>query len=205
MEPILIPSQRAKQRADTRQKIISAALLLFEDKGFIESKTQELATMAGVSHGLIFAHFKTKDDLLLAVANQFLSQVDLLTRKALRESRTLEELLHAHLFALARYEKLYTRFIQEKHLLPEKVQSLLVEINSAVSSHLKTVIVNEKNKIHLGIKEQELFFLFNCWLGLVHHYLMNANLFAHGKSVIAEKKNEMVSTFIRLIAQKKGK
>ena len=42
--------------------------------------------------------------------------------------------------------------------------------------------------------------LFNTWLGLVHYYLMNADLFAPGESVLSRYQDELVSHFLALIS-----
>jgi hypothetical protein len=41
--------------------------------------------------------------------------------------------------------------------------------------------------------------LFNTWIGLVHHYLVNRDLFATGDSVIAEKGDLLVNHFMSLV------
>jgi AcrR family transcriptional regulator len=50
-----------------RERILAAAEKLFAERGFDRTSTARIATEAGVPHGLIFYHFKTKMDLLLAV------------------------------------------------------------------------------------------------------------------------------------------
>jgi len=42
--------------------------------------------------------------------------------------------------------------------------------------------------------------LFNTWIGLVHHYLANRDLFTDGPSVIAAKKEELVNHFLALVS-----
>lgn len=51
----------------TRERILYAARKLFMSKGFHAATTAELATMSGVSIGLIYRHFTSKDDIVLAV------------------------------------------------------------------------------------------------------------------------------------------
>jgi AcrR family transcriptional regulator len=52
---------------DKKEKIIQAALELFAQKGFKATSTKKVAIKAGVSEGLIFRHFKNKEDLLQAI------------------------------------------------------------------------------------------------------------------------------------------
>jgi AcrR family transcriptional regulator len=50
-----------------RERILATAERLFAERGFDRTSTARIADAAGVPHGLIFYHFKTKMDLLLAV------------------------------------------------------------------------------------------------------------------------------------------
>lgn len=50
-------------RNETRDKIQSAAMELFVQKGFGTTNVQEVADKAGISIGLLYRHFKTKDEL----------------------------------------------------------------------------------------------------------------------------------------------
>jgi len=50
-----------------RERILTSAERLFAERGFDRTSTARIAEAAGVPHGLIFYHFKTKMELLLAV------------------------------------------------------------------------------------------------------------------------------------------
>lgn len=48
-------------------QIIEAGMKLFATKGFSATSVQEIATESGISKGSFYLHFKSKDDLLLAI------------------------------------------------------------------------------------------------------------------------------------------
>jgi len=50
-------------RNATREKIQAVAMQLFAQKGFGMTNVQEIADKAGISIGLLYRHYKTKDDL----------------------------------------------------------------------------------------------------------------------------------------------
>ena len=57
-----------KDRAETtRTRILDAAVLCFSQRGFDRTSTAAIAKAAGVSQGIIFHHFATKDGLFSAV------------------------------------------------------------------------------------------------------------------------------------------
>lgn len=47
--------------------ILDAALHLFSEKGYDLTSTDEIATLAGVSKATVYSHFKSKEELLVAV------------------------------------------------------------------------------------------------------------------------------------------
>lgn len=55
--------QFEKMRKATRDKIQSAAMQLFIQKGFGSTNVQEIADLAGISIGLLYRHYKTKEEL----------------------------------------------------------------------------------------------------------------------------------------------
>src|SRR5437660_9567614 len=60
------------QPQDSRDEILKAAMHLFANRGFHETSMSEVAREARVSKALIFWHFKTKEELFLAVLNRLL-------------------------------------------------------------------------------------------------------------------------------------
>ena len=50
-------------KADTRQRIETAALSLFVAHGILGATTREIAKAAGLSEGALYRHFKSKDEI----------------------------------------------------------------------------------------------------------------------------------------------
>src|SRR5215472_6737109 len=62
----------ARGAQDSRDEILKAAMHLFVNRGFHETSMSEVAREAHVSKALIFWHFKTKEELFVAVLNRLL-------------------------------------------------------------------------------------------------------------------------------------
>jgi AcrR family transcriptional regulator len=104
------PGRRAKNKEATRQRIVSAALHLFNTKGFEAATTKQIAHRAGVAEGTVFNYFETKEDIAL---HFFEREVDhavsvVRNKKSLRRA-PLEErlfaLIQSQIDFLAPYEK----------------------------------------------------------------------------------------------------
>ncbi|ADZ21522.1 AcrR family transcriptional regulator [Clostridium acetobutylicum] len=190
-------SQRQIQKQETRKKIIEAAYEKFKNKGIVKTTTSDIAKAAGVSHGTIFAHFKTQEELLREVIQVFCSKIIMHTHSVSEKAVTMREVLSAHLEGIKEFEEFYIRLVSEMNLLPKDSISVFVSIQSALSKHLTEVA--EKEIDEGKIKRLPISFIFNTWIGLVNYYLLNRELFAPGESVIDRYKNQLVDNFIELI------
>jgi AcrR family transcriptional regulator len=66
-------TKRALQYEQTRRRIIEAAAGAFSELGFHGASTREIAARAGTNQGLITYHFRSKDDLWKAAADEIFS------------------------------------------------------------------------------------------------------------------------------------
>jgi Transcriptional regulator len=73
-----------KYPEQTKQKIIDTALVLFEEKGFNDTTVQDIIDKMQMSKGAIYHHFRSKDDIVLAVRDQV----------AMEDSNVIENLIH---------------------------------------------------------------------------------------------------------------
>jgi AcrR family transcriptional regulator len=63
-----VPKPRYQRRKEDRpQEITEAALQAFAEKGYAATRVEEVAKRAGVSKGLLYLYFKTKEELFKAV------------------------------------------------------------------------------------------------------------------------------------------
>jgi TetR/AcrR family transcriptional repressor of uid operon len=65
------PSQREKQRAATRERLLQAALAEFRRVGFGNAQIDAIVSEAGVVRGTFYHHFPSKDHVLLETSRRF--------------------------------------------------------------------------------------------------------------------------------------
>jgi TetR/AcrR family transcriptional regulator, transcriptional repressor for nem operon len=58
-------------KAGAREKLLDASFSLIREKGYAATSVDELCAHAGVTKGAFFHHFKSKDALAIAAANQW--------------------------------------------------------------------------------------------------------------------------------------
>src|SRR4051812_19009882 len=150
---------RQKQKQATRDRILAAALASFRADGFLVTKTEDVARRAGVAHGTIFVHFATRETLLAEAIDAAADVVVRATREALKHAASVEDVLVAHLSALASDEELFVHVARESFALPERARAVIVEINSVVSMHLAALLAKEPQ-----CDGAPAAFVFNMWL-----------------------------------------
>lgn len=188
-------TKRQIQKETTRKLILDTAYQVYADQGFTAT-TNKIAQEANVSHGTIFVHFPTVENLITCLLEEFGIEINEQLHTLSEQDENLEIFLDAHVTILIRYEKFYKRLISEISLLPEQARFVYINMQSVVSFHLNKVIIRYQTK-NL-IKDIPMHLIFNTWLGLLHYYLSNSFIFTKG-SVLTEFKDELIGNYIKLI------
>jgi AcrR family transcriptional regulator len=193
-------TQRQIQKDQTRKHIVETAFKLFAQQGITATTTADIAKAANVSHGTVFVHFATQEMLLNTVIEEFGTRVSLRLHELVASDKSLREVLEAHLKGLAEFEAFYTRLVIEGRLLPESARNAFIMIQSSISFHISQAAERE---MKAGtIEPYPVHLLFNTWLGLIHYYLTNNDLFAPGESVLNRYGQELLEYYMRLIRSK---
>jgi TetR/AcrR family transcriptional regulator, transcriptional repressor for nem operon len=66
---------RTKPAEERRADLLAAGRALFVSKGVAATSLEDITTGAGVSKGLFYLYFRSKDDLVLALQEQFSNQL----------------------------------------------------------------------------------------------------------------------------------
>lgn len=74
-----------------RKKLLDAALKLFEEQGYFSTSVDQIVTKAGVSKGLVYNYFKSKEQLLLALVEEGTEQMMQVANSSSRHSNTTVE------------------------------------------------------------------------------------------------------------------
>lgn len=59
---------------DKRQRILDAAVRVFAKKGFFASRVSDVASAAGIADGTVYLYFKSKDDILVSLFDDVMSE-----------------------------------------------------------------------------------------------------------------------------------
>ncbi len=83
---------RNKQE-EKRIKILDAAAKVFAEQGFYNAKIKDVADEAGVAHGTVYLYFESKDDLLISLFRESLSEVMRYVKSEIQKEKNAEDKL----------------------------------------------------------------------------------------------------------------
>lgn len=116
------------KRMTTKEIILKVAGKLFMEKGFLATSTREIAEISQITQPNLYHHFKTKEDIYIAVLEQLSAEVKTgLEEITLHEEMTLED----NLLNILNY-------LREKH-----------PANFSIMSHDMTYEISEENHYYL--------------------------------------------------------
>jgi TetR/AcrR family fatty acid metabolism transcriptional regulator len=88
-----MPKKDPGYAVSKRNRIMQAAIEVFSQKGFFNSKVSDIARASGVADGTIYIYFKNKDDLLISIFEDKMGELVVETRKkVLEQSNPLDKL-----------------------------------------------------------------------------------------------------------------
>jgi len=170
---------------DSRDEILKAAMQLFANRGFHETSMSEVAREARVSKALIFWHFKTKEELFVAVLNRLLEPyfIDFAEEAAVMDERAqIEKLVESYL-SFVRDNASSVRFFLAQMLhdqrLSESLNEQVLQLYSGYRAMLVELIGSAQKKgicTRRTAPESAAAFLLSALNGLLIEYLfMGAN------------------------------
>ncbi len=132
----------AEKKRETRRRIVECARKLFNDKGFEQTTTRDIAEAAGIAAGTMFNYFPTKEALAMTIVDEALGEAGEEFESRLRGDETLAEALFAHVGVGLRHLAPHRSFVGEvleTALSPFAREAVCEQAQQLRVSHLETV------------------------------------------------------------------
>lgn len=129
---------------DTKQKIIDNAVELFNHRSYGAVSLSQLAKETGISRGNLTYHFKDKDQLLAAIADEMWSKIKAERNKS-RQLPSFEN-LHNEVQLYYRFQKKYGFIFLDPHVLNHPL------IKDQFRKMTKQTIKDNKSSIAFSVK-----------------------------------------------------
>lgn len=89
-------NKHALRTRETREQLLRAAQVIFVRDGFEKTDLSDIAAMAGRTRGAIYAQFKSKEDIFLALMEERTQEIRAQMEKLLSNSNSAEQNLRAY-------------------------------------------------------------------------------------------------------------
>src|SRR5436305_3173336 len=135
--------RRRSATSDKRTRIMDAAIKVFAERGFHSATVAEIARAAGVADGTIYLYFKSKDDLLLRLFDEKMTQLLAEAKAALAEERDAPA-------RLKRFIQLHFSLVEKN---PDLASVLVVELRQS-AQFLKSADRQKLGAAYLDLSAQ---------------------------------------------------
>ena len=142
-------------RDERREQILQAALKVFAVKGLAATKISDIATAAGLSHGLIYHYFDSKDEIFTELVmlafrvsnNTIIDAVNLADQSPGERFRAMAEAILAHAYqGMGPYYFLIVNQAFTSEAVPAEVKKMTAAQQSFYSDYLIPLIVEGQEK-----------------------------------------------------------
>jgi AcrR family transcriptional regulator len=110
----------------TRQNVLDAAAQLFEERGFANTRVEDIAAALDISGPTLYSRTKSKADLLRSVLDQVIAALDVDAAEAVDWNgpalAVLESTFHHHVVQSLRYRSYFNAFFNDQRQLPSRGQ-----------------------------------------------------------------------------------
>jgi AcrR family transcriptional regulator len=133
----------------TREKLVDAARSALVELGLSNAPTSLIAQRAGVSHGALFKHFPTKNDLLIAVVQAILADLvvgfgDELVAEARKRPPTLDPVKAACAALWRVFRRPDMRVVLEIYVAARTDAALAAQLEPVIDRHQSTILTRAR-------------------------------------------------------------
>ena len=191
-------NQREKVKLETRKKILRLAKEEFIEKGLLELSTVTIAKKANIAHGTVFFHFPTKEDLMMEMLDIELLKITAELNPLLTDVHDIRILLDHYLDFVASEEPFLAMIAKEAPLYAPPMRRMVMGREGAVRHYFHMALTAEMKAGR--IKSMDPTIVLTFLFATINDFLRFRDAYRNGESVIAEKKEVIISTFMQLIS-----
>lgn len=117
----------ARSRTDTRARIQQIAVELFTEHGYDGTSLREIAERLGVTKAALYYHFKSKEDIIQSLVEDYQGQMDALigwARSHPRNAETRREILSQYVNIVAERDQVFRMLHQNQAVLNTMASAL---------------------------------------------------------------------------------
>ena len=178
--------QNAQMRAATQTAVLNSAMTLFAQNGYAHTSTRSIAKEAGISSGLMYHYFDSKESLLRAVFDNCMTILSDTFTVAYEQSELtgrLAHLLRAMFALLARDEAFWSLFYMLR--TQPAIMRVLGDDFRIWTARLRDLLTAELQQLGRAEPDLDAFLLYSLIEGTIQQYLLEPTTYPLDR-VVAE-------------------
>lgn len=117
-----------ERRQMSRQRILKAARALFMERGYHETRPQDISKAAGVGHGTFYLHFADKRACFLAFADEAAAEIAEVVEARIKNVKTIAQMVRGILDGVEEYAKINPGVINAALADPDIIDRATIRI-----------------------------------------------------------------------------
>ena len=167
-------TSRTREPEGTRNRILDAALNIFSNKGYHDTRMDEIVDASHTSKGAIYFHFPNKERLFLALVDQFANLLERrITEAIAQETRSMAKVqaaLEACLSTFGKYRRQAKMLLVQAYGLGHTFEQKRLEINERFAGLIEVYLVEA---IELGeIEPTDAEIVAHAWMGAIYNVVI---------------------------------
>lgn len=134
-------------KKDKKELIMESAIKLIFEKGYSDTKVEDITKEAGIAKGTFYIYFKTKDDLIVSIIENSIKKYETIlkkidfTNKSFKE--TMKEFINSKIKFANENQEIFIiviSFIFDSSNINFEIKNLLFEQSKKISKKIKNII-----------------------------------------------------------------
>lgn len=165
---------RTREPEGTRNRILDAALNIFSNKGYHDTRMDEIVDASHTSKGAIYFHFPNKERLFLALVDQFAGLLERrITDAIAQETRSMAKVqaaLEACLSTFGKYRRQAKMLLVQAYGLGHTFEQKRLEINERFAGLIELYLVEAIDRGEIEPTDAEI--VAHAWMGAIYNVVI---------------------------------
>lgn len=134
-------------KKDKKELIMESATKLIFEKGYSDTKVEDITKEAGIAKGTFYIYFKTKDDLIVSIIENSIKKYETILKKIDFTNKSFKETMKEFINSKIKFAKenqeifiIVISFIFDSSNINFEIKNLLFEQSKKISKKIKNII-----------------------------------------------------------------
>ncbi len=183
---------RSESKQKTRELILQKTAILLDKKGFLNVSSKEISKKCNISHGSIFLHFKTKENLLNTILLENINEFETALKKVCLPKLKKEKFLKNYIDVLIQYEPFLSRAYKD---LPYFSKVLYKNFKNLELTTKDLFFENIRNNPDKKLSIVDSFISIDAFFAQIQKNLLDKEIYTASNSIIRQKRGKIIKLY----------